>query len=375
MSAKLISHLPPTYAAEFDNVDESGWYELSQMFDDANIYQTWAYAAVVGGKRRISRMVLRKEGEVVAIAMARIAKVPLMRVGIAYVMWGPLWRRNGTQPDPEIFRQAVRALRNEYMSRRGLVLRLFPLLHEEEGCVEFSGALDAEGFSLAPNRARGRTILMDLKPSLDDLKSGLTRHWARELKRAEKKELEIVDSLDSASFTKFVAIYKEMVSRKKFVEPNDIQRFAQIQEQLPELLKMKLLLCKSQGEVVAGVLCATIGTKAVLLFAATSNAGMKTGGSYLLQWKFVELAKQLKLSTYDLNGINPDANPGTYEFKHGLAGSNGRDLFFLGRFDSRAPWASQLCLNAAETLHTIPGKLGRARRAVSGSRPFPRSAQ
>lgn len=375
MSAKLNSYLLRTYTAQFDNVDESGWYELLQRFDDASIYQTWAYASVVGGKNRISRMVLRKEGEVVAIAIARITKVPWLKAGIAYVMWGPLWRRRGVQADPEVFQQAVRALRNEYMGQRGLVLRLFPLLHDDVGSVELSHVLNEERFSLAANRARGRTILMDLNPSLDDLKAGLTRHWGRELKRAEKKELEIIHASDETSFNKFVDIYKEMVSRKKFAEPNDIQQFAQIQGRLPEAFKMKLLLSQSQGKVVAGILCGAIGTNAVLLFAATSNAGMRTGGSYLLQWKFVELAKQLKLSTYDLNGINPEANPGTYEFKSGLAGNNGRDLFFLGRFDSQAPWPSQMSLSAAEILRTIPTKLGKLHRAVSGSRLFPRSAQ
>lgn len=39
------------------------------------------------------------------------------------------------------------------------------------------------------------------------------------------------------------------------------------------------------------------------------------------------------MPVYNLNGINPAANPGSYHFKKGIAGKSGKDVHYLGRFD------------------------------------------
>jgi lipid II:glycine glycyltransferase (peptidoglycan interpeptide bridge formation enzyme) len=319
----MIRELGASYTAECDTLDERTWYQILGQFEDANIYQTWAYAAVVSGQRNMGHLVLKKNGEVVAIALARITKLPFFKAGVAYVMWGPLWRRRGAVADEEALRQAIRALRNEYVCRRGLVLRLFPLLFDDSSSAVFSTMLKGEGFSLSGHRTRSRTMLMDLTPGLEDLRRGVTLHWARDLKAAEKRGLKIIQGTDDDLFVKFVTIYKELVSRKKFLEPNDIRQFRQVHAQLPDQFKMKISLCKSDEELCSGLVCSVVGDTAVCLFSATSNSGMKSRGSYLLQWKFIEQLKQDGISVYNLNGINPVANPGTYRFKSSLAGKNG----------------------------------------------------
>ena len=54
----------------------------------------------------------------------------------------------------------------------------------------------------------------------------------------------------------------------------------------------------------------------------------------MLQWKMIEWLKKNECAYYDLNGINPRTNPGTYQFKTGLCGRNGQDVYFLGQFDA-----------------------------------------
>jgi lipid II:glycine glycyltransferase (peptidoglycan interpeptide bridge formation enzyme) len=60
---------------------------------------------------------------------------------------------------------------------------------------------------------------------------------------------------------------------------------------------------------------------------------MANKGSYLLQWKAIEWMKNNGCRRYNLNGINPIVNPGSYHFKAGLSGKNGKDVYYLGRFD------------------------------------------
>lgn len=297
------------------------------------------------------------------MAQARIAKLPLIKAGIAYVRWGPLWRKGSTEPNVDVFRQIIRALRNEFSCNRGLVLRLFPIIYDDDPPC-FSTILAEEGFLSSGKEPRSRTILMDIAPSLDDLRSGMNAHWKRELKVAERKNLEILDGSDDELFGTFIEIYNEMVSRKRFAEGNDINQFRSMQAILPEKLKMKIMLCKSGTDVCAGAVYSAIGKTALYLFGATSNKGMKSNGSYLLQWRLIESLKKTGHAVYDLNGINPILNPGTYKFKNDLAGKHGRDVYFLGRLDSHVNALSYSCVEAAESVHSAYRTFRmRARRA------------
>ena len=348
MAHRNIRQLGRGYTSEVDTIDEQRWYRILQEFDDANLYQTWSYAEAICGRRNMSHLILRRNGEIAAIAQARIAKLPFINVGIAYIRWGPLWRRGATEPNVDTFRQAIRALRNEFVCKQGLVLRLSPILFDNNPPF-FSTTLTEEGFSSLGEGTRNRTIFMDLNPPLGDLREGMRSHWKRELKVAERNGLAILEGSEDELFAIFIDIYKEMVSRKNFVEPNDINQFRLIQKQLPEQLKMKIMLCRSGGDICAGLICAAIGKTAVYLFGATSNAGMRSRGSYLLQWKLIERLKQDGISLYNLNGINPITNPGTYKFKRDLAGTNGEDVYFLGRFDSHGSLLSYLCVECGDT--------------------------
>ena len=71
------------YTVEVDLADEQSWREILCEFDDANLYQTWAHAAVISGRRNVSHLVLRHDGKIVAVAQARIAKLPLVNLGVA----------------------------------------------------------------------------------------------------------------------------------------------------------------------------------------------------------------------------------------------------------------------------------------------------
>jgi lipid II:glycine glycyltransferase (peptidoglycan interpeptide bridge formation enzyme) len=144
-----------------------------------------------------------------------------------------------------------------------------------------------------------------------------------------------------------------MVRRKHFVEPNDIRVFRKIQERLPDHLKMRVLLCKVDDNLCAGVICSAMGDTGVYLHGATSNAGLKNRGSYLLHWKTIEWLKSRGITTYDLHGINPITNPGTYRFKADLCGSNGQDLHFLGQFESHTSPLSHMCVALAERLRRL----------------------
>ncbi|MCS6319807.1 MAG: peptidoglycan bridge formation glycyltransferase FemA/FemB family protein, partial [Nitrospira sp.] len=107
------------------------------------------------------------------------------------------------------------------------------------------------------------------------------------------------------------------------------------------------------ASICAGVICSAIGSTALYLFGATSTAGVKSRGSYLLQWKQIEQLNKNRVPWYDLHGINPEENPGTYKFKSDLAGDHGRELRFVGQFEACESLLSKVCVRIGEALLSV----------------------
>ncbi len=328
---KHLNNLPSEYSAEFDNIDKDSWYKLLDLFDDANIYQTWAYEEVRHGRKNMSHFILKNNNKVVAISQARILKVPLLKMGMAYIRWGPLWILRDTKPDLDIFRHAVRALANEYVLRRNYVLRLRPILFEH--AAPYSEVLMTEGYDEVTSEGKQRTFLLSLKYSMDELRQNTNKQWRRHLKLSEQNGFNIVTGTADEQYDALIRVYEAMLDIKRFDKPNDIHEFRLIQQRLPEHLKMNTLLCYSNGEPCAAALCTTMGNSAMNIYRATNGVGRNNNASYFLQWKVLEWAKHQRSNIFNVNGVNPERNPGTFSFKAGLCGKKAADVRYIGVFD------------------------------------------
>ena len=165
-----------------------------------------------------------------------------------------------------------------------------------------------------------RTLVLDLRPSLDELRKKLDQKWRNQLNRAEKNNLEIDASSSVEAYRAFLEIYREMWARKKFQEGVDVEEFARLQAALPERERMRVMICRQAGTALAGIVCSAMGKMGIYLLGATSDNGLKTKGAYLLQWTMVKWLRENGYRYYDLGGIDPVRNPGVYHFKGGFSG-------------------------------------------------------
>lgn len=359
-----MRELDQEYTVDFGHFDKETWYELMSYFQDANLYQAWSYDMVRFDSKAISHMILRRDNTVVAAAQVRIYRLPLPRIGSAYVRWGPMWQLKQTEADLEVYRQAVRALRNEFSLRRGFVLRINPLAHKGQN-EDIKQILQEEGYTSHEENKIERTLIIDLTPSMPELRANLDQKWRNSLNRAEKNGLELVMGEEDQLVEKFIEIYAQMLSRKGLLEPpSDVNHLRAVQRDLPPALKLKVILCRLNGEFCSGAIFSAIGTTSVYLSGATSDAGLKTNGSYVVQWAFVKWLKENGFLHYDLNGINPQTNPGTYHFKRGLAGKRGRDVEFLGKFQVTDSLLSDWVVKGGEWLLSGYRRVARAGRSL-----------
>lgn len=299
------------------------WSKMLDLFDDANIYQTCAYGGVRWGEKNLSRLVLKRDSEVLGMAQLRIIRPTPLKFGMAYLRWGPLWERRGLPLDPEVPTRMARAIEDEYVDKRKLFLRVLP--------NAFAGSPRATTMQAAfcrftpePLNAgnKYRTFVLDLSPSLDELRSGLDKKWRNQLTRSEKNNLKVIAGHGSEEYRTFCQIYSQMRKRKTFETTVDADEFGQIQEALAESQRMRILVCEDKGVPVAGLVASAMGDSAIYLLGATSDDGLNSKGAYLLQWTLIRWLKERGAKSYDLGGIDPEGNPGVYHFKRGFSGAD-----------------------------------------------------
>src|SRR3990172_8251419 len=178
--------------AEVDRVTEAQWSALLNRFEDANIYQTWSYGAVRWGERNLSHVIMRRGGEVIGMAQLRIVELPMLRCGVAYLRLGPVWLIRGGEADPSIIRCIARALREEYVRRRGLLLRILPNAFVGSQRAQVLQSAFSDFKTLPAGRASvDRTFLLDLSVPLEMLRKSLDQKWRNQLNRAEREGLTV----------------------------------------------------------------------------------------------------------------------------------------------------------------------------------------
>ena len=311
----------PTWQVEVDRATADDWSQMLDLFDDANIYQTAAYGGVRWGEKNLSRLVLKRDGKVMGIAQLRIIRPTPLKFGIAYLRWGPLWERRGVPLDPEVPPRMARAIEDEYLGKRKLFLRILPnAFAGTQRAVTMQAAFSR--FFAEPLDAGNtyRTFVLDLIPSLDELRKGLDPKWRNKLSGAEKNKLEVIEGNGSSEYRTFHGIYDQMRRRKGFETTVSVEEFGRIQETLAESQRMRVLICQDKGIPVAGLIVSAIGDSAIYLLGATSDDGLKSKGAYLLQWTMIQWLKENGIRSYDLGGIDPEGNPGVYLFKKGFSG-------------------------------------------------------
>jgi hypothetical protein len=351
-SARVSRDVP----GEFQAVSSEQWEGVVDRFADASLYQTSVYGSVSWGEHQVERWILGDGDAAAAMAMVRVVAVPFLRVGVAYVRWGPCCQLRGERWSEDAFARVIRALVSEYVEKRGLLLRLTPhVFADDQQAVRALEILRNEGFA-QEGSAPYRTVRVGLDASRESLRRGLAHKWRNQLNAAERNGLEIHEGTSDLLFAQFRQLYEQMMTRKQFETSVDVAEFGRMQALLPERQKMHILIGVKNGVAQSGVIASSIGETGIYLLGATGDAGRNSKASYLLQWHMMGRLQERGCRWYDLGGINPDTNPGVFHFKQGMGGV---EASHIGAFARRSGWASTWAVAGGEKARAVAKKLRR----------------
>jgi hypothetical protein len=339
-----MNELDRGYSVEIDRIDKPHWHELLKEFDDATFYQTWSYGDKFWGTRNASHVILRHEGRVVSLAQLRILRYPVLHRGAAYLNWGPLWRRKGEGDNRAHFRSMLRALFNEYVLKRNYALRILPKVFDTPENDEIRNIFLEERYACSPDSLR--TFVVDLRPSIEEIRQNLHRSWKRSLKFAEEQDLEVFEAKDREQFALVAALNKEMRDRKQFYG-GDVGGALEVNSDLPQELRLKILLCSHKGETIAALGWSNMGKVCLPIVSGTGDKALQFKASFLLFWGMVQHAKENGAAFCDTAGVHEKRNPGSYFFKKGLAGKDAQEVTYMGKFDAYKSYPSFLLFKTA----------------------------
>jgi lipid II:glycine glycyltransferase (peptidoglycan interpeptide bridge formation enzyme) len=332
------------YSYTVDTIDKNRWHSLMFEFDDASFYQTWSYGQNSWGNKNLSHLLLYKDDEIVSLAQLRILKIPFLKVGIAYLTWGPMWKYNNKIYDLKNLRNMLRALYQEYVKKRGFLLKIIPKqIHENEDVVK--EIFKDENFLWSPDNQQ--TVYVDLTLPIEEIKKNIRPRWRQTLKHALDHNLDFIEGTTEEICADASGLIKEMISRKKFIEFGSMENLTQISTDLPEPLKLYFIICLYEKEPVAVIGLFLPRSTGYLLVAATGDKALNMNASYPLYWKMIEFYKKKETLCIDLGGVNKEKNPGGYYFKTSLAGKKRKEKYYIGQFDACENVFSKFCFSTA----------------------------
>jgi hypothetical protein len=300
-------------------VAREDWNREAAAFQDHNYQQTWSWAEAMARRNGAlcEHVAIRSGSQTLGLAAVRIKKAA--GVGVAYVRGGPITRSDSADHGARL-EQVLHGLAEEYVVRRGLVLRILAPLGPPESNGDACAAFERSGFVPTDRSKAYRTRVMRIDRPLEEIRLSLSRNWRNNLSRGLRKNLELATGTDDALFEPLCGLHSDLLERKGFGVDLDADFYRAVQREHSGPEKFHVLNATLDGQVVSSLLVSMHGDSWIGLIGATHASGAKIYAAYYLFWKAVEMARDRGMRWFDLGGIDPEGNPGVYNFKKGMGG-------------------------------------------------------
>jgi len=167
------------------------------------------------------------------------------------------------------------------------------------------------------------TIWIDLSAGLEIMAQLIDKQWMYGVRRAARDGVEVQCVRGRDEIAKFYEMCVEISQTKGFELPGSRELMQTLLESAADddaQIEMRLFVAKHAGQVGAGAVIARSGKHIHYLWGASDRKFSKQRVGEALHWGVMEWAVSQGCTRYDLEGIDPDNNPGVYAFKKKMGG-------------------------------------------------------
>lgn len=182
---------------------------------------------------------------------------------------------------------------------------------------------DRYGLSQLQRVQQPRTIWLDLTIGLDGLSKGLNSQWRYGAKRALREGVVVRKTTKPSEISAFFHLCNALSLKKGFALPGSEALMQElIRTALPEGSVGMLLYVGDVGGVIAGgALVAKCGRHLHYFWGASDRHFSKYRVSEAIHWQIIQDGVAAGMTRYDLEGIDPEGNPGVCQFKRKMGGT------------------------------------------------------
>lgn len=171
------------------------------------------------------------------------------------------------------------------------------------------------------------TLFMNLRESEDVLLGNMKPKTRYNINLARRKGV-IIQFLGLESLEVWYDLYRQTAKRNNFFL-HDINYFRIVlsakANNTASQADVYLLVASVEEKPLAAMFLVISANRATYLYGASSSENRNLMGTYALQWRAMQFAKEKGCTEYDFFGISPDADPshpmyGLYRFKTGFGG-------------------------------------------------------
>ncbi len=252
----------------------------------------------------------------------------------------------GQDETPEVHPELLAALISQLSSRissflpsRTFMVRFDPRVRVQQSSAgespqELSRACAAASRCLLPGAVDVQpptTVLIDIARSEEEILADMKSKWRYNIRLAAKRDVTVRASTGQSfdrDISRWYTLYEETAKRDKIaIHSEDYYRdFIEHAWHRGAGPGVDLLVAEHDGDFIAGIITARMGTRATYVFGASASFKRNLMPAYALQWAAIQRARHAGCTVYDMYGIPPAEDSGhpmhgLYRFKTGFGGS------------------------------------------------------
>ncbi len=279
--------------------DDAAWDAFVAAHPQGSILQTTNWARLKNRFNWSSKRVwLKRDGRLAAGAQILFQSRAFGLARIGYIPHGPLVDWQDEEQVEVLFNQIDFAA---YKNKAGLV-KIEPMVWQDE--VDWPAICQKHGLIMDADTIQPpRTIVVDLRPSPDDILAAMKQKTRYNIRLSARKEVVVREgtAADLPIFNQLMAVTGQ---RDGFGVHAPVYYKAFYELFAPD--HAALLIAEFEDKPLAAVIVSAVGDKAAYLYGASSGEERQRMPAYAVQWAAIQWAKARGCTQYDLWGI-PDA--------------------------------------------------------------------